>query len=141
MIFRRFRDLSIRHKLFTTYFFLVLFFFSLGATFDLGAAQAVLIPSLLFTGLLLLVKPLAFRFILRRTGEDDALSREVGVRLGQISEFSLFIAVLALEAGVIGERAGYTIQLATLLSFVVSSYYIMLRLPTPIAVSDRLRQD
>ena len=38
-------------------------------------------------------------------------------------------------------RAAYLIQAATLLSFVVSSYVIMMRYPTPIAVSDSLRRD
>ena len=47
---------------------------------------------------------------------------EVGVRLGQISEFSLLIAVLALEIGVISQKASYLIQLSTLLTFLVSSY-------------------
>jgi hypothetical protein len=33
------------------------------------------------------------------------------------------------------------IQTATVLSLVASSYWIVQRLPTPIAVSDRLRRD
>jgi predicted Kef-type K+ transport protein len=63
------------------------------------------------------------------------------VRLAQVSEFALFIAVLAEQSGVIGERATYLIKLVTLLSFILSSYWIMLRYPTPIAVSDKLRRD
>ena len=51
------------------------------------------------------------------------------------------VAVLALEAGVIAVNTSYLIQLATLLTFVVSSALIVLRYPTPIAVSDRLRRD
>ena len=66
---------------------------------------------------------------------------EVGTRLGQISEFSLLIAALALSVGILSERASFLIQAATLVSFVVSSYVIMLRYPTPIAVSDNLRRD
>ena len=63
------------------------------------------------------------------------------MRLGQISEFSLLIAVLALELQVIGERASYLIQVATLLTFIVSSYVIVKRYPTPIALTDKLRRD
>ena len=74
-------------------------------------------------------------------GERPALAREVGARLGQISEFSLLIAVLATQSAVISMQASYLIQLATLMTFIVSSYYIVLRYPTPIAVSDRLRRD
>jgi hypothetical protein len=58
-----------------------------------------------------------------------------------MSEFSLLIAVLALNAGVIGERASYLIQTSTLITFLVSSYLIMLRYPTPIAVDEQLRRD
>ncbi len=122
-------------------FFLVLFFFSLGAGFDLGMMEQVLMPALLLAGALLLIKPVVFRVLLRRTGESLRRSHEVGYRLGQMSEFSLLLAVLAQDRGVIGDRASYLIQLATLLTFLASSYLIVMRFPTPIAVSDRLRRD
>ena len=69
------------------------------------------------------------------------MSGEIGVRLGQISEFSLLVSVSALSAGVISEQASMTVQAATLLTFVISSYWIVLRYPTPIAVDDNLRRD
>jgi len=122
-------------------FFLVMFFFSLGATFDLGIVGEVLVPALALTVVMMLAKPLVFRWLLAYVGETPKLSREVGVRLGQVSEFSLFIAVIALEAGLVSDRSSYVIQLATLLTFMASSYYIMLRYPTPIAMSATLRQD
>ena len=75
------------------------------------------------------------------TAKQKGRSEEIGVRLGQISEFSLLIAVLALDLKVIGEKASYLIQVATLLTFIVSSYLIVLRYPTPIAISDKLRRD
>jgi hypothetical protein len=58
-----------------------------------------------------------------------------------MSEFSLLIAVMALEIGVIGAEASYLIQASTVLTFLVSSYWVVLRFPTPVAVSDRLRKD
>ena len=122
-------------------FFLVVFFFSLGAGFDLGSVNEVLIPALVLAAISLLIKPLVFQKLWVYEGESPALSMEVGVRLAQISEFSLLIAVLAVESKVIGEQASYLIQLATLLTFIASSYFIVLRYPTPIAVSDRLRRD
>lgn len=66
---------------------------------------------------------------------------EIGFRLGQMSEFSLLIGALAVEQTLIGERASLTIQLATIITFLVSSYLVVGRFPTPIAVSDKLRQD
>lgn len=122
-------------------FFLVVFFFSLGAAFDPGSLAAVWLPALVLAGISLLVKPFVFRYLWVWEGEAAALSMEVGARLGQISEFSLLIALLALQSQVISEEASYLIQLATLITFIVSSYFIVLRYPTPIAVSDRLRRD
>lgn len=122
-------------------FFLVIFFFSLGASFDLAVLKDVLLPAGALSALVLAIKPLVFQFLLRRSGEALHRAREVGVRLGQISEFSLLIAVLALDLGVIGPQAAYLIQVSTLLTFIVSSYVIVMRYPTPIAVSDRLRRD
>ena len=122
-------------------FFLVIFFFSLGASFDLAIVNEVFWPSLAIATVFVLLKPYGFGFLLKRYGEEPARSLEVGVRLGQVSEFSLFIAVLALESGVIGHKASYLIQVSTLLTFVVSSWFIVLRYPTPIAVSEKLRRD
>ncbi len=122
-------------------FFLVIFFFSLGAGFDLGVLAQVIVPALVLAVLAMLIKPWVFRWLLVRSGESPQRAMEIGVRMGQISEFSLLIAVLGLDLGVIGERASYLIQTATLITFVASSYFVVLRYPTPIAVSDRLRRD
>lgn len=122
-------------------FFLVMFFFSLGATLQPGRVAEVLWSALIIAGLMLIAKPLIFERLLRLQNETANLSREIGVRLGQISEFSLLIAVVALQSGVISESASYLIQIATLIGFVASSYWIVMRYPTPIAVSDELRRD
>jgi Kef-type K+ transport system membrane component KefB len=122
-------------------FFLIMFFFSLGAGFDLSMIGGVLLPAALLAGLMLAVKPPVFRSLLRLAGESAQRSGEIGVRLGQMSEFSLLVAVLALDRGEIGEQASYLIQLATLLTFMVSTYLVVLRYPTPIALSEDLRRD
>ncbi|MBL3590591.1 MAG: cation:proton antiporter [gamma proteobacterium endosymbiont of Lamellibrachia anaximandri] len=122
-------------------FFLILFFFSLGAGFNLEMLPAVVLPALLLAGLLLLIKPWVFRRLLYHAGEDNERSREVGFRLGQLSEFSLLVAVLAYDLGEIGAEASYLIQLSTLFTFLVSTYFIVLRFYTPMAISDRLRRD
>ena len=122
-------------------FFLVLFFFALGASFNLPVLQQVMLPALLLSALLLVAKPLVFKALLVWQGEPAASAWEIGVRLGQVSEFSLLIAFMAAQTGFIEERASYLIQLATLFTFIASSYYIVRRFPTPIATSDRLRRD
>lgn len=122
-------------------FFLIMFFFALGATFDLGMIKQIIVPVVALGTILVVLKPFLFSLLFQKNGENASLSMEVGVRLGQISEFSMFIAILAVESGVVGNRVSYLIQLTTLFTFVVSSYWIMLRYPTPIAVSDRLRRN
>lgn len=122
-------------------FFLIMFFFALGASFNITILPDVIIPAVIIASLMLLFKPVIFSRLLRQSGETGSLPNEAGVRLGQVSEFSLMIAVLALNAGAIGSQASYLIQATTLLTFIASSYLIMLNYPTPIAVSDRLRKD
>lgn len=122
-------------------FFLILFFFALGAGFDPALVREVLWPALLLAAVMLAGKPLAITALLRGVGEAPHRAREVGVRLGQISEFSLFIAVLALETGAVTPRAAYLVQVTTLFTFIVSAYLIVLRYPSPIALDDRLRRD
>jgi Kef-type K+ transport system membrane component KefB len=122
-------------------FFLVIFFFSLGANLKLSILYTVLVPSLVLATAILLVKPFIFKYLMVKVHEKANLSLEMGFRLGQISEFSLLIAIVALNMGVIGDKASYLIQAATIITFMVSSYLIVQTYPTPIAVSDRLRRD
>ena len=53
----------------------------------------------------------------------------------------LLVVVLALTEQVISEQLAHLIQAATLFTFIASSYIVMNRYPTPIAVNERLRQD
>ena len=122
-------------------FFLIVFFFALGAGIDTHMLPEVLFPATVLALLALGVKPVVFQFLLQVSKEGVKRSQEVGVRLGQISEFSLLIAMLALDLSVIGPRAAYLIQISTIFTFIVSSYWIVLRYPTPIAISDALRRD
>lgn len=122
-------------------FFLVMFFFSIGATFNFGFAAQVVIPAFILAFLMLLVKPLLFRFLLIRAGEKKPIAKEVGVRLGQASEFSLLVASIAVSSKLISEAASNLIQATTILTFIVSSYLVVLKYPTPIALSDKMRKD
>lgn len=122
-------------------FFLIIFFFSLGASFDIFTIGGIIIPALVLALLVIVLKPVIFSRLLNMAGEKINVSREVGYRLGQASEFSLLITVLAVQSGFIGEVTSNLIQLTTLLTFIISSYIIVLNYPTPIAVADNLRRD
>lgn len=122
-------------------FFLVMFFFSVGAGFNLTYLGSVIVPAFLLMAVLFFVKPLTYTYLLVRVSESKQVAAEVGWRLGQISEFSLIISYVGLESKLISPACAYLIQAATILSFIVSSYIVVLRYPTPIALNDRLRRD
>ena len=122
-------------------FFLVLFFFSLGASFHLDLLGDVIVPAILLAGLILALKPLVFRYLLSGLSETVPLGWEIGFRLGQISEFSLLIAFIATGEALISQNASHLIQATAILTFLISSYIVVFKYPTPIAVSDRLRRD
>ncbi len=122
-------------------FFLVLFFFSMGASFNLDVISQIILPALALAACALIIKPFIFEKLFVKAREKRAISREVGYRLGQISEFSFLIAVLAVEAHFIRQDTSYLIQLATIITFLVSSCIVVLRYRTPISTSDRMRRD
>ena len=122
-------------------FFLILFFFSVGARFDLGLIDQVLAPALVLALLVLVCKPVVYRFLLKGVSEKRSLAWDLGFRLGQASEFSLLIAYVAVANAVISEQASLLIQATTIITLLASSYIVVLNYPTPIAISDRLRRD
>ncbi|WP_067868333.1 cation:proton antiporter domain-containing protein [Neptuniibacter marinus] len=122
-------------------FFLILFFFSIGASFNLSLVGLIAIPAVILALLVLSLKPMIFRFLLNGISESPSIGWEVGFRLGQISEFSLLIAYIAAGSMMIGEEASHVIQATAILTFLLSSYVVIFNFPSPIAVSDKLRRD
>lgn len=122
-------------------FFLILFFFSIGAKFDLLVSQQLIVPGLILTALLMLAKPVIFKLGFKVIGENPKISAELGVRLGQASEFSLLIAFSALASGLIEERSSSLIQLVVVLTFVASTYWVVNSYPTPISYKSSQRKD
>lgn len=123
-------------------FFIVLLFFSLGAMVDTRSSD--LGPVLLLSGLLALIlvllKPYLFQFALRVARAEPALAEEAGWRLGQCSEFGLVIAFLAQSQGLIGTQAFDLILVTTLLSFLASTYIVVLKYPSPLGVTSRMQE-
>ncbi len=113
-------------------FFLVLFFFALGARLNLQVFPSVLLPAAALATFMMVAKPAVTYALLLRAGETDAFAREAGVRLGQASEFSLILALAAEDHGLIGVRTAQMIQVAAFLTLIASSYWMVLRLPTPL---------
>ncbi len=122
-------------------FFLVLFFFSVGARFNLGLLGDVIVPAMVLSVLVLALKPVVYHFLLEGVSEKSSLAWDLGFRLGQVSEFSLLIAYVAASGAIISTQASLLIQATTIITFVASSYIVVLNYPTPIAISDHLRRD
>jgi len=122
-------------------FFLVLFFFAVGATFDFDNFGSIAMPAFAMAGAMLIIKPQVFRWLLTKSGEVKNVSYEVGVRLGQLSEFSLLVIYMALPANLISLEASNMAQAAIIITFIVSCYWTVMKYPTPLAVTDKLRRD
>ena len=122
-------------------FFLILFFFAIGAQLDLSLLMQVLLPGMLIAVFLVVFKPVAFFKAFRISGENGKLSKELAVRLGQASEFSLLVAYTAVANKLITNHASLLIQLTVIITFVISTYYVTLKYPTPISVNAKRRRD
>ncbi len=122
-------------------FFLVLFFFAVGATFNFQNFNTIAVPSIILASLILILKPLIFRKLMVHAGEVRKVSHEVGVRLGQLSEFSLLVIYMALAAKLISLQASNMAQATVIITFIVSCYWTVMNYPTPLAASDKLRRD
>jgi Kef-type K+ transport system membrane component KefB len=122
-------------------FFLILFFFTLGAQLNIGVLANVWFPVMVLTATVLIGKPIIFRFLLRRLSESNHLAWDIGFRLGQISEFSLLVTFLAQGASLMSEESAVLVQSTAIATFAISSYIIVFNFQNPIAISDKLRRD
>ena len=122
-------------------FFLVLFFFAIGASFDVHYLIIVAIPAVVLAVISLIIKPYVFAWLFRKGNESKEVAFEVGVRMGQISEFSLLVAYVAASSALISQEVSYLIQAATMITFVVSCYWVVMKYPTPLAHTEKLRKD
>ncbi len=113
-------------------FFLVLFFFSVGASFSLPSIELIWLPCLVISACMLFLKPWVFSFLSRTVSGARQKAMELGCRLGQISEFSLLIAYVAMNYQLISLRASALIQGVAMLTFVFSSFWVVRRYETPI---------
>jgi len=122
-------------------FFLVLFFFALGASFKIHVLADIWLYALILSLVVIAIKPITFKVLLSQQLERSGMAWDVGFRLGQISEFSLLIVYLALSSNLIGEQAAHVIQATAVLTFILSTYIVIFNYPNPIAPADRLRRD
>lgn len=80
-------------------FFLAVFFVSIGAEMDLGAAGRFWVAALVLPLFVLLVKPLLIGWLMVRLGYAGRTAFLTGLTLGQVSEFAFILMGLAVGAG------------------------------------------
>lgn len=122
-------------------FFLVMFFFAIGAGFNLNYLHEVIVPAAVLAATMMVFKPLLFNVLLRQVQLSKHVAWEVGIRLGQVSEFSILVAYVADHLDLLSPSGSYFLQATTILTFFVSSYVIVMLYPTPLAMKERMRRD
>ena len=73
---------------------------------------------------ILIVKPTIFYLASRYTKHNQSDSREIGLRLGQNSEFSVILAASAVAAGYIAYDFAMAIQIILFMSIIFSNLMV-----------------
>lgn len=105
-------------------FFIVLFFVVLGSSLVIDNFNGILLPALLLTGFVLVLKPLIILAIMGVLGFRRKTSFYTAVSLSQISEFSLILMAMGLTLGHVREHDISVITLTGVSTIIVSTYLI-----------------
>ena len=103
-------------------FFLVLFFVSLGEKMNISHLITSLPYALFFSFVALAIKPTIVQISLGALGYTRQVGFKAGVHLSQISEFSVILAVLALNSTLISPQIVDILTLTALITIACSSY-------------------
>jgi Kef-type K+ transport system membrane component KefB/Trk K+ transport system NAD-binding subunit len=105
-------------------FFTVLFFVSLGLQLALSSLGNILFEFIVLLLVILLVKPLITMILVKLFNYRNKTSFICGFSLGQISEFSLIIAVLGLKQGHISQELFSMTVLLTVMTMAITPYFM-----------------
>lgn len=105
-------------------FFILIFFIMLGSSVLDTDINQIIIPSIIFSIIVLLFKPLVIMLTMGFLGYTKRSSFKAGLGLAQVSEFSLIFIVSAAGSGLIGEEVLGTLSLVAIITFVISAYLI-----------------
>lgn len=103
-------------------FFIVLFFIVLGEGLSIANLNAALVPALVFSALVIFVKPLAVMATLGALRYTKRTSFKTAINLSQISEFSIILVVLAHVSGLASDKLSAVITLVALVTIATSTY-------------------
>ena len=106
-------------------FFIAVFFVSLGAQMEFGAALQVWWPALILSLFVLIGNPFIFLWIIARMGYGERTAFLTSVTVAQISEFSFILAAMGLSAGLIGGEILSLIGMVGFVTIGLSAYMIL----------------
>lgn len=105
-------------------FFIVIFFVLLGIQMSFADIPKIIIPAIILSLFVLLVKPIIVMLILSALGYRKRTSFLTGVSLSQVSEFSLILVFLGFKLGIVSQNVVSLVTLVALITFAVSTYMI-----------------
>ncbi len=105
-------------------FFVTIFFVSLGLIIDLSNFSAMILPFLAFLGVVMIFKPFIVTLIIHLQGYRRRTALLSGISLGQISEFSLVLALTGLSLGHISSQTFSLAALLLIVTVILTSYII-----------------
>jgi len=103
-------------------FFIVIFFVLLGIQMSFADLASIIIPAIVLSVFVLLIKPLLITLVMAAMGYRKRTAFLTGLSLSQISEFSLILVFLGYKLGHISEKVVSLITVVGLISFFVSTY-------------------
>src|SRR3989338_1385493 len=106
-------------------FFLVVFFVVLGAQLLLSSGAPLLWPAVLLSLFVLIGNPLIVFILVALFGYTSRTSFLAGLTVAQISEFSLIVMALGLQAGHVDDAAVSLVGLVGVLTIGLSTYLII----------------
>jgi Kef-type K+ transport system membrane component KefB len=105
-------------------FFLALFFIYLGSTAQLSDLKETFLLIIVFTTYALILKPIVYMFLLGRFGFKKHTIFQTALNLSQISEFSLIVLLVGVNAGLLEPVILSVMAAVAVLSITVSSIFI-----------------
>jgi Kef-type K+ transport system membrane component KefB len=103
-------------------FFIILFFVGLGTHLGLDNVGPAIVPALLISAIVMLLKPALTLIGLGLLGYTKQTSFKAAVHLSQISEFSIILIVLAASTGLASDHVVTVMTLVALITIVLSTY-------------------
>lgn len=103
-------------------FFIVLFFIRLGERLGVGNLTEALVPAVILSAVIIVLKPLFIMMSLGALGYTKQTGFKTAVHLSQISEFSIVLIVLGYNQGLTDEYLPAVIALTAMITIATSSY-------------------